>query len=155
MPRQCSGPLSSQISPVPANYITDFLTASIGTREYLYLHTLRLALMSWQSSLVGLVIHDNFPLLFSYETHNYGSWWQRHVNSVSSPSMCDGVHAIFPGFAPGTDSQRRTLNEAYQQTISQVSSALGTHLVTNTKIAQPFAMAPKYGVAHGKSVWSD
>lgn len=54
MPRQFSGPLSSQISPVPANYITVYLTAPIGIHEYLCRHTLGLTLMSWQSSVVGL-----------------------------------------------------------------------------------------------------
>jgi hypothetical protein len=65
MPRQVSSPLTSKISPAPANYITCFLSASIGICEYLCWLTLKLALMSWQSSSCGPVVRDRlfFPLI--------------------------------------------------------------------------------------------
>lgn len=71
MPRQVSGPLASKISPSPANYITVFLAASIWICEYLCWHMLKLALMSWQSSLVGLWYATDF-LSDSFEFHDYG-----------------------------------------------------------------------------------
>lgn len=66
MPRQSSGPLASQISPVSAIYITDIFNALIGIHEYLYWHTSKLSLMSWHGSLVGLwYVTVSFYLLFS------------------------------------------------------------------------------------------
>lgn len=135
MPRQSFSPLASQISPEPANYITVFLTALIGIHECLCWHTLELALMSWQSSLVGLCFTKKVLFFFcSLRLYNNGSRLQEYVKSASCPSHVRRSKPTLPrppSFGP--TSRHRILKRPYQRMTIPPSPVRQIHLSGDTK----------------------